>query len=201
MIKIFTGDDRVRANQEITRTLGDQYEIIEGADLEINDLPSLFLGNSLFSETRNILIRDLSLNKPVFEKLPEYLSTLHNIIIFELKLDKRSATYKALKPKIEIKDFPLPKNPNFNLVFDIYRVAKKDGQKAVGMLAKIKPDEEPIMFLGLLASQAIKDYANNQGTKEKKALKELSRIDLKIKSTPLSPWLLIESFLLRLSSL
>ncbi len=201
MIKIFTGEDRIRAKQEITRTLGDNYEVFEGVDLTPNDLPSLFLGNSLFNETRNILIRDLSLNKTVFEKLPDYLNTPHNVIIFELKLDRRSATVKALKSKIEIKDFPAPKNPNLNLIFDIYKVAKKDGQKALEMLEKIKPDEDPIMFFGLLASQAIKDYAYHQGTKEKRALKELSKIDLKIKSTPLSPWLLIESFLLQLSSL
>ena len=201
MIKIFTGEDRVRAKQEIAKILGEKYEVFEGPDLNPNDLPSLFLGGSLFDETRNILIRDLTLNKAAFEKLPDYLNTPHNVIIFELKLDKRSATVKALKSKIEIKDFPLPKNSNFNLVFDIYKVAKKDGQKALEMLEKIKPDEDPIMFFGLLASQAVKDYTYHQGIKEKRALKELSKTDLKIKSTPLSPWLLIESFLLLLSSL
>ncbi|MBQ1298691.1 hypothetical protein IIY24_02550 [Candidatus Saccharibacteria bacterium] len=201
MIKIFTGDDRVRAKKEIEKFLGKKYEIIEGAEINLNDLPSIFLGNSLFSETRNILIRDLSTNKSVFEKVPEYLNTPHNIAIFELKLDKRSATYKLLKGNIEIKDFKLPENPDQKLVFNIYNTAKRDGKKAVGMLERIKPEHDPNMFLGLLASQTIKDYQIKQGTKEKKALRELSKIDLEIKSTSLQPWLLIESFLLRLSSL
>ncbi len=201
MIKIFTGDDRVRAKQEISQILGSDYEVFEGVDLTTSDLPSIFLGSSLFSETRNILIRDLTLNKAVFEKLPDYLTTPHNVIIFELKLDKRSTAYKTLKSKVDIKEFNLPKNPNFNLVFDIYKVAKKDGKRSLEMLEKIKSEEDPIMFLGLLASQAIKDYSYHQGIKEKRALKELSKVDLKIKSMPLSPWLLIESFLLRLSSL
>ncbi len=201
MLKIFTGDDRIRAKKEIETILGENYEVIEGPELTLNDLPSIFFGNSLFNETRNILIRDLSINKPAFEKLPDYLHTPHHIILLELKLDKRSATYKTLKDKIEIKDFSLKKDPNFNLIFDIYKTAKYDGKKAVENLEKIKQNEDTIMFFGLLVSQALKDYSNKQGTKEKRALKELSKLDLELKTTSLSPWLLIESFLLRLSSL
>lgn len=201
MIKVFSGDNRVLAMKEIEKFLGKDYEVIEGAELTPNDLPSIFLGNSLFSDSRNILIRDILLNKPVAEKLPEYLNTPHNIVLFELKLDKRQAIYKTLKTQVEIREFLLPKNPNLNLIFDIYKTAKTDGKKAVAMLEKIRTEEDPIMFTGLLASSAIKDYAKKQGTKEKRALKELSKLDLKLKSTSLEPWLLIESFLLRLSSL
>lgn len=201
MIKIFTGEDRLKAQQEIIKQLGKDYEIIEGAELEPTILPSIFYGNSLFADTRNILIRDLSANKPVFEKLPEYLNTPHNIIIQELKLDKRSNAYKILKDKIEIRDFALPKNPNLSLIFNIYNTAKKDGQKAVKMLSKIEQDEDPIKFCGLLISQALKDYRVKQGIKEKRVLKELSKLDLALKSTSYQPWLLIQSFLLRLSSL
>ena len=69
MIKFFYGEDRVRAKQAIEKFLGDtNYEIIEGADLTPADLPSIFLGNSLFADTRSILIRDLTANKPVYEK-------------------------------------------------------------------------------------------------------------------------------------
>lgn len=201
MIKIFYGDDRIRANAEIKKTLGDNYEIIEGASLELSDLPTLFLGTSLFSENRKILIRDLSANKPAFEKLPDYLNTPHDIIIFELKLDKRSSTYKELKDKIEFIEFTLPKDPNLSLVFNIYKTAKQDGKKSIEILEKIKPTQDPMMFFGLLASQAIKDYSLNQGTKEKRVLKELSALDLNLKSTSIDPWLLIESFLLRLRTI
>lgn len=202
MIKIFYGDDRVRAQKEIIDFLGTtDYEIIEGAELSPADLPSIFLGNSLFADKRSILIRDLTSNKLVYEKLPDYTSTPHNVAILELKLDKRSAVYKTIKDKIEFKEFTLPKNPNLNLVFDIYRTAKHDGEKAIKMLAKIQNDEDPIMFCGLLISQALKDFKARQGTKEKRVLTELSKLDLDLKSTSLSPWLLIQSFLLRLSSL
>lgn len=200
MIKIFTGDNRLRASQEITRLLGDNYEVIEGADLTPSDLPSLFLGATLFADTRNILIRDLSTNPSVFAKLPDYLNTPHQVIIQELKLDKRSATYKSLKNHIEIRDFPLPKDPSLQLVFDIFRTAERNGQKSLQMLAKIKTAEDPIRFFGLLASQALKNYSRRQGTKEKKVLQELSQLDLQLKSTATDPWLLIEGFLLRVQT-
>lgn len=202
MIKVFYGDDRVRAKAEITKFLGTKdYEIIEGADLTPADLPSIFLGNSLFTDTRAILIRDFTANRPVYEKLPEYLNTSHQIAILDVKIDKRSATYKSLKDQIEFQEFTLPKNPNLNLVFGIYRTAKHDGEKAVKMLEKIQAEEDPIMFCGLLISQALKDFNQKQGTKEKRVLKELSKLDLDLKSTSLQPWLLVQSFLLRLSSL
>ncbi len=202
MIKVFYGDDRVRAKAEITKFLGTKdYEIIEGADLASADLPSIFLGNSLFTDTRAILIRDFTANRPVYEQLPEYLNTPHQIAILDAKIDKRSATYKSLKDQIEFQEFTLPKNPNLNLVFDIYRTAKHDGEKAVKMLEKIQYEEDPIMFCGLLISQALKDFNQKQGTKEKRVLKELSKLDLDLKSTSLRPWLLVQSFLLRLSSL
>ncbi|MBR3236432.1 hypothetical protein IKF92_02005 [Candidatus Saccharibacteria bacterium] len=201
MIKLFCGEDRIKAKKAIADFLGSNYEVIEGGELVPTDLPSLFLGQSLFEKTRQILIQDLSANKPVFDELPKYLDTPHKVAILELKLDKRSSTYKSLQGKVEIRDFPLPKDPNLNLVFGIYRTAKTDGKKAVAMLEKIKSEEDPIMFFGLLASQAIKDFSLRQGIKEKRALKELSDLDIKLKTTSFQPWLLIESFLLRLSSL
>ena len=200
MIRIFTGDDRIRAQNDIVKILGKNYEIIEGTDLTPEILPTIFYGNSLFATERNILIRDLSANKSVYDKLPEYLDTPHNIIIQEIKLDKRSNTYKAIKDKTEIKEYKIPEDPNFRRVFDIYKTAKINGLKAVKICEEIKQNEDPIMFFGLVVSQALKDYASRQGTKEKRVLRELGKLDLQLKTTSHEPWLLIESFLLRLSS-
>ena len=201
MIQIFYGNDRVKAQQEIKRLLGDDYEVLDGPDLNLNDLPSIFYGTSLFATKRQILIRDFTANKPAYEQLPKYLDTPHDIILFETKLDKRSQVYKDLKDQLTIKEFKLPENLNFAVIFDIFRTAKKDGKKAVNMLEQIKPTEDPIKFTGLLISQAIKDFSTKQGTKEKQVLKALSRLDLQMKSTKIDPWLLVESFLLELSTI
>lgn len=201
MIRIFTGDDRISANRTIQQILGSDYEVIEGADLTPADLPSITKGASLFADKRQILIRDLSTNKATFAELSNYLDTPHNIIILESKLDKRTAAYKTLKGQVEIQEFSLPPDPNLKLVFNIYTTAKHNGPKAINMLDKIQQHEDPVKFSGLLVSQALKDYRVRQGTKEKKALKELSILDLNLKTTSYQPWLLIRSFLLRLSSL
>ena len=201
MIRIFTGEDRIKAKQEVAKILGDDYEVIEGVDLMVGDLPSVFKGASLFVEQRNILIRDMAVNREVFEKLPEYLDTPHNVIILELKLDKRSVAYKAVKDKVEIREFALPKDKSANMVFDVYRTAKKDGKQAVKMLEEIRPMQDAMMFFGLMVSQALKDYKMRQGVKEKRALKELAKLDLDMKSSKVEPWLLVEGFLLRLGGL
>lgn len=201
MIQIFYGDDRVRANQAIKHSFGNDYEILDGPDINLNDLPSIFYGTSLFADKRQILLRDFTANKPAYEQLPRYLDTPHDIILFETKLDKRSVVYKELKDKLVVKEFKLPENPNLNVIFDIFRTAKKDGKKAVQMLEQIKSTEDPIKFTGLLVSQAIKDFSTRQGSKEKQILKSLSKLDLAMKTTKIDPWLLVESFLLELSTI
>ncbi|MBQ9018202.1 hypothetical protein IJ117_00350 [Candidatus Saccharibacteria bacterium] len=200
MLEIFTGDDRVRAMHEIVKILGKDHETIDAADLTPSDLPTIFQGASLLASTRNILIRDFTTNKAVYAELPKYLGTPHHIILLESKLDKRSATYKEIKDQVIVREFKLPENTNFTIVFDIYRTAKRDGVKAVKMLETIKSTEDPIKFTGLLVSQAIKDFsANPQGTRERRILSDLAKMDLEQKTTGIDPWLLVESFLLRIS--
>ena len=201
MIKVFYGEDRVRAKADITKFLGKDYEVYDGPELTPADLPNLFHGNSLLSSSRSIVIRDFFANKSLADQLSNYLDTPHQVVLFELKIDKRSTIYKDLKPKISFVEYNLPVNPNEKLAFDIYRIAKVDGPRAIATLAKIKADEDPMMFFGLITSQALRDFNQKQGIKEKRALSELSKLDLNLKSTSLEPWLLIESFLLRLSSL
>ena len=199
MIRVFYGDDRVKAKQEISRLFGEDYEVLDGADLNENDLPSIFHGASLFAANRHILIRDFTANKSVYDELPKYLDTTHDIILFETKLDKRTTTYKDLKDQIEFREFKLPEATDFRTIFDIYKTAKYDGKKAIQMLENIKPNEDPVKFTGLLVSQALKDFAASPT--KKGILKELARMDLAMKSSKIDPWLLVESFLLRLEAI
>ncbi len=201
MIKIFVGDDRIRAKQAIVQFLGQDYEVFDGPDLMEDDLLNICSGNSLLSLHRSILIRDLSKNKSLFEKIPDYLDTQHSVALLEQKPDKRSSVYKALKEKKLVFQFDLNPGADYGKVFNIFSVAKQNGLKAIDMLEEIKNQEDPMMFFGLLVSSAIKDFGRNQGTKEKQVLKLLSRLDLRIKSSSMDPWLLIESFLVQLSRL
>ena len=199
MIRIFYGEDRVKARKTAEEILGVGYEVLEGNEINIADMPSIFLGASLLASKRAILIKDLGDNKAAFEKVVDFLVTPHEVVLLESKLDKRTAVYKELKNKIEIKEFTLPKNMDFNAVFDIYNVAKRDGKKAVTMLEKIEDTQDPYMFFGLLVSQAVKDFSYKQGAKEKRALIELSKLDILMKTTSTQPFLLLKSFLLQVS--
>lgn len=188
MIRIFTGDDRVRANQEIKKFLGKDYEVIDCADLTPKDLPKIFKGTTLFDARRHILLRDFTANTSIYNELINYLDTPHDVILLETKLDKRLNAYKEIKNKVEIKEFKLPPKTDFREVYNIYTLAKTDSKKAITSLRKIENDEDPIRFTGLLVSQALKEF-------NPKILKELSRLDIELKSSKIDPWLLIESFL------
>lgn len=195
MIRIFTGDDRVKVGVEIRKILGEKYEVIDTAELTKKDLPSIFLGTTLFDTKRRIVLRDFSSNAEVYAEITKYLNSPHEIVLFEMKLDKRTVTYKEIKDKVEIREFKLPAQ-DFRRVFDIYKVAKKDGKKAVEMLREIETDEDPIRFTGLLVSQALKDFQARPLEREKEMLKRLAQLDMQMKSSKIESWTLVEGFLI-----
>ena len=201
MINFFVGEDRIKAKRAIVDYLGKNYEVFDGVDLLEDDLLNICQGNSLFATKRSILIQDLSKNKILFDKVLQYLDTPHNIAVLEQNIDKRSSVYKALKEKKLIREFSLAKNVALNKVFNIYSVAKYDGPKAVEMLESIKDQEDPIMFFGLIVSGALKDFKTKPDLRGKKVLSALSQLDLRIKTNSIDPWLIIESFLVRLQYL
>ena len=202
MIRIFFGEDRVEIQKEIKKVLGEDYEVLDGEEIEAGSLYSVFFGTSLFGEKRKILIKDFGINKENFEKLGDFLTTEHEVVLFESKLDKRTVGYKNLKAAgIEMREFKQAIRTDMGEVFEIFDVAMRDGKKAVEMLEKIEDKQDPFMFLGLMASQAMKRLEWKQGEKEKRVLKELSKLDIQLKTTPFSPWILVKSFLLQVSSL
>lgn len=203
MLSLLWGENRVEAEKAVKGLLGVDYEVFEGESLTPADLPSIFQGTSLFgTERRQILLKDLGENAAVWEKIPDYAETSHDVVIWELKVDKRSSAYKKLKAAgIEMKEFLPGKNPDMKLVFGIFDLALRNGPQAVKMLKKIELEQDPYLFFGLLASQAIKRFDQRPGRKEKVILKELSRIDMQMKTTSVEPWLLLKSFLLRLSQI
>lgn len=203
MLQVFFGEDRLTAEREIQQQLGKNYEVFEGETLHIDDLPSIFQGTSLFSTTkRQILLKNLSENTAVWEKVVDYLTTEHTVIIWEGKIDKRSAGYKALKAaKVPLKEFPLQVPPETKQVFKIFDLAWNNGPAALGLLQKIEAQQDPYMFFGLLVTQALRRFEQRPRSKERAVLKALAKTDLALKTTSLEPWLLVKSFLLQLSTL
>ncbi len=205
-IKIFTGEDRLKTQVAVVDEFGKDYEVFEGENVTTMDLPGIFFGTTLFAAgPRKVLIKDLSENKEAWnalsEKIEEFVKSDAKVVLWESKLDKRLASVKALvKAGVEVSEFQAKEAIDTRVVFDIYNMALRNGPRAVKELERIETKQDPYMFFGLLVSQAAKKLEwNPRGGKEKKLLKELSRIDMQMKSTAVEPWMLIKSFLLRAS--
>ena len=204
MIYIYYGDDRVKAQAAIRKTLGDDYEVLDGEEYGISEVQNVFHGLSLFGE-RKIVVRNLLTNKAVLEDFEQFLDTPHEIVLWEEKLDKRTGLYKKLAgdSRVEIREFKTVEPVDKKIVFDILDTAYRDGPRAVKMLSSIQNEQDPYMFFGLLVTQALKKYEYRHGAKEKRVLLELSRLDMQMKgeSGITQPWPLLQAFLLQVSSL
>lgn len=203
MIKVFYGEDRIKARKAIDRLFGTDYEVIEAENLTTSDMASVFLGTSLFGEKRTILVKDLSANKECWEMVSNFVDDCsHDIVLWEAKLDKRSAAYKILSKNknVEFKEFAAAEDPNNKLVFDILDAAMRGDNSAVKMCEKIEQTNDPYMFMGLMVSQAIKKLQYNNA-KAAKTLKILAEADVNMKSTGIEPWTLIKMALLKIASL
>lgn len=203
MIRVFVGEDRLAAETALKRLIGGNYEVFEGETLTVGDLPSIFQGTSLFEAgKRRILLKNLSENAAVWEKIAEYAETEHEVVVWELKADKRSVGYRNLKAAgVEIQEFALKAKPEAKMVFGVLDTALRDGKRAVAQVEQIELEQDPYMFFGLLVTQALKKFEQRGGMKEKRLLKELAKLDMEMKTTGLEPWMLIKTFLLRAKSI
>ena len=98
-ISILHGTDRNAMMLAAKTKLGEEYEIFEADNITLADLDSIFLGQTLFGtgEKRRILLKDLNDNKECFEKLPDYASTEHEVVVVANgKLNKTFAYVKAV---------------------------------------------------------------------------------------------------------
>lgn len=200
MFKVFWGDNRLEVEKAAKRVLGANYEIFEGENLAVTDLPSIFRGTSLFSdEKRRILLKDVSENSAVWEKIADYIDTDHTVIVWETKIDKRSVAYKNLKAKgVEMQEFLLRQPPEAKAVFNILDTALRDGSQAVRMVEQIEENQDPYMFFGLMVTQALKKFELKQGKKEQELLKKLGKLDIQMKTSTLEAWDLVKAFLLQI---
>lgn len=201
MFRVIAGEGRVEAEKAVKRLLGANYEVFEGENLREDDLPSIFRGNSLFQTgKRQILLKNLSENAAVWEKILDYRDTEHDVVIWEGKIDKRSAGYKRLKAEgVEIEEYSGQKPPDMRAVFQVFEVAWRDGEEAVRLLEKIEAEQDPYMFFGLMVAQALKRFEARPGEKERRVLKMMAETDMQMKTTSIEPWMLVKSFLLRIA--
>jgi len=102
MITALTGDNSFAIRERVLAIIaefGGEPERIDGAALELRQLPDVLMGSSLFAEKRLVILSDLSSNKQLWEKLPDWLPRVSDdihLVLVDEKLDKRTLSYKAL---------------------------------------------------------------------------------------------------------
>lgn len=108
MIYLVLGQDVFKQRQavdEIIRTSGLQPEKFDGAELTENQLADTVAGVTLFSTERLVIVRDLSENKALWDKLAEWLGRVSSdttLVLIEVKPDKRTKAYKAIAKAAKI---------------------------------------------------------------------------------------------------
>ncbi len=202
-MKVIYGEDRAAAEQEMRRILGADYEVYEGENLSLTDLPSIFQGTTLFGdEKRRILLKNLTERAEIWEKIGDYADSTHEVVIWEVKVDKRSVGYKRLaEKKVEFKEFKNTVGADPRVAFGILDMALRGGIKALKEVEKIEATQDPYMFFGLLVSQMVKKYEFSRGGKrEREILKRMAEVDRQMKTTSIDPWTLVKGFLVQISS-
>lgn len=207
MLHIYYGDDRAKSEALAKKTLGQNYEVVDAEGLELTDLPTIFMGTSLFDTgSRKILLKGLAEQKALFDELEKYLDTPHEIVILETKIDGKWGSFKQLKKAdhIEIVENKIPDDPKKRwLAFNIYDLALKNPEEAVKMLRAHQDTEDPYAIIGAWATSAIKNLKSAPTSKHNRTIiRQLAIIDHLLKSTKFSesPWPVLESFLLRLKT-
>ncbi len=111
MITLLTGDNSFEireATQVIVADFDGTPERIDGATLELRQLPDLLMGGTLFADKRLVIISDLSSNASLWQKLSDWLPRVSDdvhLVLIDAKPDKRTASYKALKEVAAVKEF------------------------------------------------------------------------------------------------
>lgn len=113
MITVLTGDNSFelqRALSEIVVLFDGRAEQFDGNELELSQLADLLSGTTLFADKRLVIIKDISDNKPLWDRLPEWLLRISDdvhLVLVEAKPDKRTKTYKVLVKDATFNEFKL----------------------------------------------------------------------------------------------
>lgn len=120
MIIVLTGDNDFalrQASQQLRAAFALKYSagavsVCDGAAMTVSELPQLLQGVSLFEPKRMVVIKEASINKPIWDVLPEWLPTddATVVVLEEPKPDKRTRTYKWLQQHADVRDFPALKD-------------------------------------------------------------------------------------------
>ena len=83
-------------------------EKVDATEITLAQLPDLLMGVSLFASERLVIIRDITANTALWEKLPDWLARINDdihVVFIDTKPDKRTTGFKALKAAANVQEF------------------------------------------------------------------------------------------------
>lgn len=113
MITALIGENSFAIREAVQQLQADRSvtsERYNGDTLTRESIADIFGGMTLFAQERFVIIHDLSKNSELWSQLPELVPRIADtttIIFIEEKVDKRTATYKALKQANVVQEFPV----------------------------------------------------------------------------------------------
>lgn len=107
MIHLLTGENTFeieRRLQELVAGFDGDVERVDGEDLQLEQLPDLLSGVTLFSSKRLVVIKNASSDKSLWAILGEWLEkgAENDLVFVESNPDKRTKTYKWLEKHADV---------------------------------------------------------------------------------------------------
>lgn len=101
MIYLLVGENSYKIEQELARLLAgrEPVERWSGSELDESRLSDIMRGMSLFAAERTVVIKELSEQKELWERLVQWQADMAadtELVMIEQKIDKRTKTYKEL---------------------------------------------------------------------------------------------------------
>lgn len=113
MITLLFGENSFeidRAWRKLAADFSGTAEVVEALGADREELLSIFMGQSLFSEKRLVILTDMSEKSEYWSMLPDWIekiSDMTHVVLVEGKLDKRTATYKWLQKNVTSREYTL----------------------------------------------------------------------------------------------
>lgn len=105
MIYLLHGENDFLRRERMRELVSDLAEKYDAEDLDFAKIRELWAGQTLFAESREIVIFDLSTQTDLWKSLPDLPETDSLIILSESSVDKRTKTYKWLQKNATVEAF------------------------------------------------------------------------------------------------
>lgn len=100
--------ERDRTLRKLTRDFEGEVVIRNGDEITLADMPDLLMGQTLFSEKRMVILKRLSENTDLWQKLEGWYARISSdttLVIVEDKPDKRTVAWKFLQKNADTREF------------------------------------------------------------------------------------------------